>query len=63
MGVILEYAKGRIEEIKSQIREFSRNPIDYILKVQPLRRALLIEYLDAFRPVVGTRWEHRVAGR
>jgi len=63
MGVILEYAKGRIEEIKSQIREFSRNPIDYILKVQPLRRALLIEYLDAVRPVVGTRWEHRVAGK
>jgi len=63
MGVILEYAKGRMEEIRSEVKSFVKNPIDYVLKIQPIRRALLLEYLDNVRPRVGTRWEHRVAGK
>ncbi|MEM2291666.1 MAG: hypothetical protein QXR44_03185 [Thermoproteota archaeon] len=60
MGILLDYAKMRVEDIGREIEVFVRNPVDYILSKQTLRKALLLEWLDNVRPVVGTKYEHWV---
>jgi len=62
MGVILEYAKARIEEIRDEAQKFLSKPLSYIMEKQILRRAILLEWLDYARPIVGTRWEHKIGG-
>lgn len=58
MGVILDFAKMRIEDARREAEIFAKNPVDYILSKQVLRKALLLEWLDNVRPVVGTKYEH-----
>jgi len=58
MPIILEYAKARIQDIKMETREFFKAPLDYVMSKQILRKALLLEWLDTFRPIIGTRYEH-----
>lgn len=60
MGIIMSFAKGRIEEVKGEIEKLRHNPLSYILEKQPIRKIILLEYLDYVRPVVGTKWEHTV---
>jgi hypothetical protein len=63
MGVILEYAEARINEVRGEVQKFLTKPIDYVLSEQILRKALLLEWLDYIRPVKGTKWEHRIEER
>jgi len=58
MPIILEYAKMRIQDIKTEAQQFFKAPLDYVLSRQILRKALLLEYLDNVRPVLGTKYEH-----
>jgi len=58
MGVILQYVKMRLQDIKAETQQFFRAPLDYILEKQLLRKALLLEWLDNVRPVLGTRYGH-----
>ena len=58
MGVILQYAKMRIQDIKAETQQFFKAPLDYVMSRQILRKALLLEWLDTFRPALGTRYEH-----
>ncbi len=60
MGVITDYAKMRIEDVRSEVQNFARKPVKYVLDKQVLRKALLLEWLDNVRPVVGTKYEHWV---
>ena len=60
MGVLIDYSKQRIDEIRAEFRKVKKGPLEYIRTNQPLRKALLLEWLDFGRPVVGTRWEHKV---
>lgn len=63
MGVILEYAEARVKEIRGEMQKFLSKPLDYIMDKQVLRKAILLEWIDYIRPVVGTRWEHRIEER
>jgi hypothetical protein len=58
LGVILDYAKLRLEDISRELDRFFEKPLDYFLEKQTLRKALLLEWLDNVRPVIGTRYEH-----
>ena len=58
MPIILEYAKMRIQDIKTEAQQFFKAPLDYVMSKQTLRKALLLEWLDNVRPVLGTRYEH-----
>ena len=58
MPIILEYAKMRLQDIKAETQQFFKAPLDYVLSRQILRKALLLEWLDNVRPVIGTRYEH-----
>jgi len=55
MGVIIEYAKLRIDDMKREAEAFLKAPLRYIQDKQPIRRALLVEYLDNIRPVLGAK--------
>ena len=58
MPIILEYAKMRLQDIKAETQQFFKAPLDYVMSRQILRKALLLEWLDNVRPVLGTRYEH-----
>jgi len=58
MPIILEYAKARIQDVKVEAQQFFKAPLDYVMSRQILRKALLLEWLDTFRPALGTRYEH-----
>jgi hypothetical protein len=58
MGVILDFAKMRLKDVENELDRFFERPLDYFLEKQTLRKALLLEWLDNVRPVVGTRYEH-----
>ncbi len=60
MGVITDYAKIRVKDVRSEVQIFARKPVKYVLDKQVLRKALLLEWLDNVRPVVGTKYEHWV---
>ncbi|MEM2780848.1 MAG: hypothetical protein QW791_08305 [Candidatus Bathyarchaeia archaeon] len=60
MGIILDYAKMRLKDIEVELDRFFDKPIDYVLQKQTLRKALLLEWLDNFRPIIGTKYEHWV---
>jgi hypothetical protein len=60
LGVILDYAKLRLKDVENELDAFLKEPIKYVLDKQTLRKALLLEWLDNVRPVVGTRYEHWV---
>jgi hypothetical protein len=59
-GVITEYAKMRIEDAKKEAESFFKGPFQYIMDKQILRKAVLLEWLDNVRPVIGTKYEHWV---
>ena len=61
LGVIAEYAKMRAKDVQSEAQNFVKAPVKYVLDKQGLRKALLLEWLDHIRPVVGTKYEHWVA--
>ena len=58
MGVILDYAKLRLKDVENELDAFLKEPIKYVLDKQTLRKALLLEWLDNVRPVIGTKYEH-----
>jgi len=58
MPIILEYAKMRLQDIKAETQQFFKAPLDYILEKQIVRKALLLEWLDTFRPIIDRRYEH-----
>lgn len=60
MGVLVEYATRRIDEMTSEARDFLSGPVKYLQTKQPLRKALLVEWLDNVRPNIGARWTPRV---
>lgn len=60
MGVISKYAQARVSEVVSETKDFVQRPIAYAMEKQVIRKAVLLEWLDCIRPVVGTRWEHRI---
>ena len=60
LGVIAEYAKLRVEDVRGEVQNFARKPVKYVLDKQVLRKALLLEWLDNVRPVLGTKYEHWV---
>jgi len=60
LGVLLDYVENRLEEVRSEAAKFKKGPLDYLQTNQPVRKALLLEWLDYARPLVGTRWEHKV---
>jgi len=61
LGVIIDYAQGRLEEIAGKIKEIRANPLGFIQNEQTLRKVVLLEWLDYIRPLVGTKWEHKIA--
>ena len=61
MGIILDYARERLDEATREASEFLRAPLKYIQEKQPIRKALLLEWGDNIRPIVGTKWEHKLA--
>jgi hypothetical protein len=61
MGIVLDYAKGRLEEATREVSEFLRGPIRYLQEKQPIRKAVLLEWGDNIRPIIGTTWEHKLA--
>ena len=60
-GVILNFASVRVQEVRGELKKFIAGPVNYVLTEQKLRKALLLEALDYARPVVGTKWEHKIA--
>jgi hypothetical protein len=58
MGVILDFAKMRLKDVSQELDAFLEKPLKYILDRQTLRKALLLEWLDNVRPVIGTKYEH-----
>jgi hypothetical protein len=61
MGIILDYARERIDEATREASEFLRAPLKYIQEKQPIRRAVLLDWSDIIRPNIGTKWEHKLA--
>jgi hypothetical protein len=57
LGVILDYAKLRLEDISRELDRFFEKPLDYFLEKQTLRKALLLEYLDTIRPILNTKYQ------
>jgi hypothetical protein len=60
LGVIGEFAKMRVKDVQSEAQNFVKAPVKYVRDKQVLRKALLLEWLDHVRPVVGTKYEHWV---
>lgn len=60
LGIITDFAQSRLGEIAAKIKRIRADPLGYIQNEQPLRKAVLLEYLDYLRPVLGTEWEHRI---
>jgi len=60
MGVLLDYVEARMEEIRSEVRKFRKGPLGYLQTNQPVRKAILLDFLDYARPALGVRWEHRI---
>jgi hypothetical protein len=58
LGVILDYAKLWLKDVENELDAFLKEPIKYVLDMQTLRKALLLEWLDNVRPVIGTKYEH-----
>jgi|YelNatPaOPRAMG01_1025707.scaffolds.fasta_scaffold419448_2 hypothetical protein len=58
MGVILDFVKMRLKDVENELDAFLEKPLKYILDRQTLRKALLLEWLDNVRPVIGTKYEH-----
>ena len=61
MGIVTDYAKQRFDEAKTEAEEFFKGPLKYLNSKTPIRKAILIEWADNVRPIVGTRWEHKLA--
>ena len=60
-GVILNFASARAQEARAELKKFIAGPLNYVLTEQKLRKAVLLEFLDYARPVIGTKWEHKIA--
>jgi len=60
MGILIDFAKGRVEEIKDKVKKFIKEPIKTLQTEQPIRKAILLEYLDKFRPNVYSRWQYKI---
>jgi hypothetical protein len=58
MGILLDYAKMRLKDVDKELDAFLEKPLKYVLDKQTLRKALLLEWLDNVRPIVGTKYEH-----
>ena len=58
MGVIAEYAKMRVEDARREAESFLKSPVKYVMDKQIIRKAILLEWLDNVRPIIGTRYEH-----
>jgi hypothetical protein len=54
------FAKSRVEELKGEVAQFRKGPVNYLLDKQIIRKYILLEYFDWIRPVRGTEWEHAV---
>jgi len=60
VGVLLDYAQGRLSEAVAEVGEFVRGPVKYLQEKQPIRKAVILEWTDTIRPLVGTKWEHKI---
>jgi hypothetical protein len=58
LGVIAEYAKMRVEDARREAESFLKGPLKYVMDKQIIRKAILLEWLDYARPVIGTKYEH-----
>jgi hypothetical protein len=59
-GVIANFAGTRFEEAKSRAHEFVQGPLQWLQVNQPIRKAVLLEGLDIFRPGVEVSHEHEI---
>jgi hypothetical protein len=55
LGVIAEYAKMRVEDARREAESFLKSPVKYVMDKQIIRKAILLEWLDNVRPIIGTR--------
>jgi len=60
MGVILEYAEARVNEVRGEVQKFLSKPLGYVMDKQVLRKAILLEFLDYARPTKNVEWEHTI---
>jgi len=60
MGILLDFSKIRANEAKSELQEFTKGPVKYFRTNQPLRKALLLEFLELLRPEKNAQYEHKI---
>jgi len=61
MGVIAEFAKERIEEVRRELKKIAEGPIKFLQSEQPLRKAILLEFLDYVRPRKYAEYQKRIS--
>lgn len=60
-GVVLSFARTRRSEARARLREFIKAPISWLQENEPIRKAILLEFLDLFpRPLIEVSHEHEV---
>jgi len=59
-GVILSFAQARKTEARSRLREFIKSPINWLQENEPIRKAVILEGLDRFRPGIEVSHEHEI---
>jgi len=61
MGVIAEFAKERIEEARRELEKITEGPIKFLQSEQPLRKIILLEFLDYVRPRKYAEYQDRIS--
>jgi hypothetical protein len=59
-GVIANFGRDRFSEAQARFREFIKSPISWMQENEPIRKAILLEGLDIFRPGVEVSHEHEI---
>jgi len=61
MGIFLHYAKLRAEHVQKEIDDLRDQKIRYFKNKNPLRKAILLEYLDWVRPRLLAKFGKEIA--
>lgn len=59
-GVILSFAQARKTEAAARLHAFIKSPISWLQENEPIRKAVILEGLDRFRPGIEVSHEHEI---
>lgn len=59
-GVIVNFGRNRFGEAQVKAHEFLEGPLQWITENQPVRKAVLLEFLEVLRPTIEVSHEHTI---